>query len=66
LGEPSGVDSASLSLSDVSSQDLSSLEDELSSWSEQSSDRAEKSLTLLVLLELASSSSSSDGLDGSP
>lgn len=65
-GETSRVDRASLSLSDVSSDNLGSSEEELSSWSEKSSSVAVESLSLLVSLELASLSSSSDGLEGSP
>ena len=54
-----------MSLSDESSQDLSSLEQELASWSEESSDGSHDSLALLVLLKSEGGSSSSPGLDGS-
>ena len=51
--------------SDVSSDDLGTLEDELGSWSEESSGGLHHSHSLLVLLEGESVSSSSPGLDGS-
>jgi len=64
--QSSSVGGASLTLSDVSSDNSSSLEGEFGSWTEHLSHSADLSLTLLILLHGASSSSVSPGSDGLP